>query len=194
MAILRQTQKIFGGVHILQHPERRHATAGEVAERVGEGVLGGPAHALERASRPARPERHEPETTILGRPEHCVGGAEPTEGGHHICRAGIRDVGADDRGPPPPEPVECAIHAPAKVAAALTDAPDPPGDGEMRPVGCHRQHCPKPSVGCQPSQQGDQRGAVKAECCPVPDSPGEPALDRAKSRSASKNDDRIYHR
>jgi len=189
VAILRQAQIILGGVHILQHPEQGHAATGEVAQRIGEGVLAGPAHAGEWVSRPARSERHKPIAAILGRPECRVGGAERVEGGRQVGRAGVWDVRADDRHPVPRETAECAVHALAQVAAALTDAPDPLRGGEMRPVGGHRQHCPKAAVGGQPAQQGDQRGTVEAECRPIPDNHGESALDRAESGGARKNDD-----
>ena len=156
-------------------------------------MFGGPAHTAKRTNRAARPERDEPIAAILGRPEHRVGVAERVERSRQVCRASVGDVSAHDRRPPLPEPAECPIHALAEVAAALADAPDAPRSGEVRTVGRHRQHRPKAPVGCQPSQQGNQRGTVEAERRPIAEYPGEPALDRAESWGTGKNDYRVSH-
>ena len=141
-----------------------------------------PAHGA-REEACALPDAHQPEAAVLRRAEHRPRRAQPAEGARNMARPEARNVAADQQGGER-HAGERPVHAPADIAPALPDAPEPAGPGAARPVRRHRQHHPPAPVGGQPAHRLRRHAPVEGGGARRPDIGPEPGLDRAQPRLA----------
>jgi len=148
--------QILDRVHIVQRAQQCDPPSGKVCQRVGQRVLGRPAHCGERTRWPARRHRHKPIAAICRRTERRIRDAQRAECGERILRPSVGNVATHQRNAGAREAKECAVHSRAEITCALSHAIHRHRQAQPCAFRGNRQHRMEATFADQRAQQPDQ--------------------------------------